>query len=98
MKKIGHSISKVFVLTLVLMLANLNSLFAQCAMCKASVETNVNVDGIGFAAKLNTGILYLFVMPYLLAMVIGILWYRKSREQRRKLQEAHQRRQRIASL
>jgi len=64
------------------------NLLAQCAMCKASVETNVNEDGIGFAAKLNTGILYLFVTPYLLAIVIGYFWYKKSREHKKKLEEA----------
>ncbi len=80
------------------MIVNISDILAQCAMCKASVETNVNVDGIGFAAKLNTGILYLFVMPYLLAIVIGVMWYKKSREQRRLLIEAQKRKQRIASL
>ena len=64
-------------------------------MCRASVETNVNEDGIGFAAKLNTGILYLFVMPYLLAMIIGYLWFKKSQEQKKKLEEAAIRRQRF---
>ena len=80
------------------MIVNISDILAQCAMCKASVETNVNVDGIGFAAKLNTGILYLFIMPYLLAIVIGVMWYKKSREQRRLLIEAQKRKQRIASL
>lgn len=80
------------------MMVNIEDMLAQCAMCKASVETNVNVDGIGLAAKLNTGILYLFVMPYLLAIVIGVMWYKKSREQRRLLLEAQKRKQRIAGL
>lgn len=71
------------------------NVLAQCAMCRASVETNVNEDGIGFAARLNTGILYLFVTPYLLAMVIGYLWYRKSKENKRKMEEAALRRQRF---
>jgi hypothetical protein len=72
--------------------------FAQCAMCRASVESNINEDGVNFAAKLNTGILYLFVMPYLLAMVIGYFWWKKSREQRRILEEAELRKQRIVGL
>ena len=71
---------------------------AQCAMCKASVETNVNEDGIGFAAKLNTGILYLFVTPYLLAMVIAYFWYKKSKEHKRKLEEANLRKQRFMNI
>jgi hypothetical protein len=98
MKKIWSYIIKYIALSWIFVILNSGSVLAQCAMCKASVETNVNVDGIGFAAKLNTGILYLFVTPYLLAMVIGILWYKKSREQRRKELEALERKQRIAGL
>lgn len=98
MKKIWNNVIKVLALAWIFIILNSIDILAQCAMCKASVETNVNVDGIGFAAKLNTGILYLFVTPYLLAMVIGILWYRKSREQRRKLLEAQERKQRIVGL
>lgn len=79
-------------------LVNSGNLLAQCAMCKASVETNVNEDGIGFAAKLNTGILYLFVTPYLLAMVIGYFWYRKSKEHKRKLEAAALRKQRFMEI
>ncbi len=73
-------------------------LLAQCAMCRASVETNINEDGIGFAEKLNTGILYLFVMPYLMAVVIGYFWYKKSRERRRLVEEAENRKRRLAGL
>ncbi len=80
------------------MILNAGNLIAQCAMCKASVETNVNEDGIGFAAKLNTGILYLFVTPYLLAMVIGYLWYKKSKEHKRKMEEADLRKQRLMNI
>jgi len=98
MKKIGKSIIRVFGLIGIFIVLGLGNVQAQCAMCKASVETNVNVDGIGFASKLNTGILYLFVMPYLLAVVIGIMWYKKSREQRRQAMEALERKERIAGL
>ncbi len=71
---------------------------AQCAMCRATVESNINEDGVNLAARLNTGILYLFVMPYLLAMVIGYFWWKKSREQRRLFEEAELRKQRITGL
>lgn len=79
-------------------LVSAGNILAQCAMCKASVETNVNVDGIGFAAKLNTGILYLFVTPYLLAMVIGYFWYKKSKEHKRNLEETELRKQRLMNI
>jgi hypothetical protein len=53
---------------------------AQCAMCRATVESTVTEGSVGIAAKLNTGILYLFVIPYILVSVIGVLWYRTSRK------------------
>jgi hypothetical protein len=64
---------------------NLTELAAQCAMCRATVENNVNNGEIGIASSLNIGILYLFAAPYLIAMVIGILWYRNSKKQSKKI-------------
>lgn len=90
-------IVKVVLISWAIIMVNVGNVIAQCAMCKASVETNVNVDGIGFAAKLNTGILYLFVTPYLLAIIIGYLWYKKSKEHKRTLEKAEFRKHRIAN-
>ncbi len=78
----------IVVITWIFVMIDSVDVSAQCAMCKASVETNVNIDGIGFASKLNFGILYLFVTPYLLALIIGYFWYKKSKEHKRKLEEA----------
>ena len=56
---------------------------AQCAMCRATLETNVsNGDETVLAAKLNIGILYLFVAPYLVVAAIAYLWYKNSRKAR----------------
>ena len=47
---------------------------AQCAMCKAVVETNLetgDTKGVG----LNNGILYLMAIPYIAALVFGIVYY-----------------------
>ena len=38
---------------------------AQCAMCKATAESNMN-GGDSMAAGLNSGIIYLMFIPYLL--------------------------------
>ena len=59
--------------------------FAQCAMCRASVENNVSNGETSIGAGLNSGILYLVVMPYLLAGVIGYLWYRASKRKKTKV-------------
>ena len=56
-----------------------SELLAQCAMCRATLESNVSNGSIGIAEKINVGILYLFAMPYFAVMVIGYLWYKNSR-------------------
>ncbi|MCH7409018.1 hypothetical protein MM239_06410 [Belliella sp. DSM 111904] len=57
---------------------------AQCAMCRASVENNVSNGETSIGAGLNTGILYLFTMPYLIAAVIGYFWYKNAKNRRLK--------------
>jgi hypothetical protein len=61
------------------------SAFAQCAMCRASVENNVSNGDTSIGAGLNTGILYLFVMPYLLAGIIGFFWWKSAKKKKVKL-------------
>lgn len=56
--------------------------YAQCAMCKATVENSENSDT--FAAGLNAGILYLMSVPYILFAVIAVLWYRSSKKNQQK--------------
>lgn len=59
--------------------------FAQCAMCRASVENNVSNGDTTVGAGLNNGILYLFVMPYLMAAIIGFFWYRTAKRKKQKV-------------
>jgi len=55
--------------------------YAQCAMCRATLEMNVsNGAETTLAGSLNIGILYLFASPYLVIAGIGFLWYRNSRK------------------
>lgn len=75
---------KIAVLSLVALLLHTAS-FAQCAMCRASVENNVANGDTSVAAGLNLGIMYLFVMPYLMAMLIGFFWYRNAKKRKAKL-------------
>ena len=75
MKKIIRFCS-IFVVLIFLFVPNL---FAQCSMCAINAEQstkNGNTQGVG----LNTGIIYLLVIPYILAIVIGIIWYKKYRK------------------
>jgi hypothetical protein len=52
---------------------------AQCSMCTISAEQgtkNGNTQGKG----LNSGIIYLLVIPYLLIAGVGFIWYRNYRK------------------
>jgi CHASE3 domain sensor protein len=71
-----------FGVLLVLALMSTNS-FAQCAMCRGTVESSMGNGRNNVGVGLNTGIVYLFVMPYLLVAVIGYLWYRSSKKAQR---------------
>ncbi|MGG7034012.1 MAG: hypothetical protein ACI7YS_02320 [Flavobacterium sp.] len=46
---------------------------AQCAMCRASLESE---DGGNKAAAVNDGIVYLMAFPYLLVGVLGYFVYK----------------------
>jgi hypothetical protein len=70
-----------FVLTLVALLSSQIASYAQCAMCRATLETNVsNGSETVLAAQLNFGILYLFASPYLIIAAVGFFWYMNSRK------------------
>jgi len=74
---------KLIVLSIVVALKSFFALqsYAQCAMCRAAVENNMNNNtDNGMASSLNSGILYLFVAPYILIGVVGFLWYRNSKK------------------
>ncbi len=49
---------------------------AQCVMCRTQVVNNVSHGDIELASGLNLGIIYLFSAPYLLIIIVFILWYR----------------------
>lgn len=52
---------------------------SQCAMCRTQLENNVSNGNPGIASGINTGILYLLIMPYLMIMILGYFWYKNSR-------------------
>jgi hypothetical protein len=54
--------------------------WAQCAMCRATLENNFSNGKAGIAAGINVGILYLLVMPYLAVMTLGYFWYKSSKK------------------
>ena len=60
--------------------------YAQCAMCRGSVESSMGNGRNNVGVGLNTGIMYLFVMPYLVVAVIAYMWYRNSKKEREERQ------------
>ena len=75
---------KIKLFFLVILMTFFNSLsFAQCAMCKAVVEANLEA-GDTKGAGLNDGILFLMSMPYIAVLLFGVFYYL----QKKKTQEA----------
>ncbi len=64
---------KHFFYVVTFLLLNSNLLFAQCAMCRASLESEGNTVK---AEAVNDGIVYLMLFPYLLVGVVGYVVYR----------------------
>ncbi|PWJ42525.1 hypothetical protein [Sediminitomix flava] len=58
--------------------------FAQCAMCRATVETNLSSGESSVGAGLNTGILYLMMMPYILIATIAWFWYKSYQKNKKR--------------
>ena len=59
--------------------AGIQKAAAQCAMCTISAEQGVK-NGNSQSKGLNTGVLYLMSIPYLLIGGLGALWYFKFRK------------------
>lgn len=67
---------KIFSLAIILILCwFVVDLYAQCPMCKANVEAGLDKGG-KTGLGLNTGILYLLAIPYLLVGAVGIWWWK----------------------
>ena len=74
-KKMMNKVTLIFLL-LIFFAIKLN---AQCAMCKAAVETNLK-DGGTAGAGLNHGILYLMATPYIAMLIFGAFYYLQKRK------------------
>jgi hypothetical protein len=70
---------KVKVIFMVLPLLTVTNSFAQCAMCRATLENNLSNGNAGIALGINFGILYLLSAPYLAVGVIAFFWYKMSK-------------------
>jgi hypothetical protein len=57
-------------ISIVLLALFSSELQAQCAMCKQAAETSLKNDPTSLARSLNSGILYLMAVPYLMILFI----------------------------
>jgi len=68
-----------FVFLIVILLLTVIPAEAQCAMCRAVLESETD----GSAAKgINNGIVYLMIFPYLLVAGVGYAIYRSRKKAR----------------
>lgn len=68
----------VSVLLLLALIALSQELLAQCPMCKTSLE-EARKSGSQVGNTLNNGILYLLALPYTIAVVFGVIWWRNNK-------------------
>lgn len=64
---------KIYILGILLLILH-SQAYSQCAMCKASLEANIDAGGAK-GAGINEGILYLMSMPYLALLIFGVFSY-----------------------
>jgi hypothetical protein len=65
--------------------------FSQCAMCRASVGSNLSEGRGVIGTGINFGILYLLSVPYLLIAGLIALWYRTGKKELRERIETAER-------
>ncbi len=70
-----HKWTLLILLVLVFTVAPFAEALSQCPMCRMAAESNLEHGGTE-GKGLNTGILYMLSLPYLLVLTIGIIWYR----------------------
>ncbi len=68
---------KKLLLFLIMFIVQWSFLMAQCPMCKQNVQAGIESGGkVGLG--LNSGIIYLLAVPYIIASIFGY-WYWKNR-------------------
>jgi phosphatidylglycerophosphatase A len=72
-KKFKNNSFKFKIVLIICMLILGYDLNAQCAMCRASLEGSGNENQ---AAAVNDGIVYLMIIPYILAAILGFAVFR----------------------
>jgi hypothetical protein len=64
----------------IILSCSFSSTIAQCAMCRQSVESNIDGDDKTVGKGLNKGIIYLMSIPYLVLGGIGYMVYKAKKK------------------
>ncbi|WP_394990365.1 hypothetical protein [Emticicia sp.] len=76
-------------LVIVLLIANCSLTMAQCAMCRATVGSNLSEGRGVIGTGINDGILLMLVFTYLSIPTLIFVWYRTAKkEMRLKMEKA----------
>ena len=75
--------SKKLILATIFLLYSVSDVLAQCAMCRATVGSTLSDGRNTIATGLNFGILYLLVMPYLIAGLAIFFFIRAAKKRLR---------------
>jgi hypothetical protein len=65
-----HRATRIFILIVLAVYSTAGSVMGQCAMCKQAASSSLDKDPTSLAKNLNTGILYLMAVPYILIAFI----------------------------
>ncbi|MFT5883676.1 MAG: hypothetical protein ACI9IP_000117 [Arcticibacterium sp.] len=65
-------------MTIMLLFSNVS--LAQCAMCRATVGSNLSEGRGVIGTGLNFGILYLLLTPYVLVAGLALVWFKASKK------------------
>ena len=80
MKSIHRKYSILFLIIMLLVVLPGMEGIAQCPMCRAAAASNLAHGGTE-GKGLNTGILYMLSLPYLLIATLGFLWWKNKKEE-----------------
>ncbi|MEQ8361667.1 MAG: hypothetical protein RIF39_03385 [Cyclobacteriaceae bacterium] len=75
---------KALIVLIAFFLTSITGAYAQCAMCRATLENNVSNGDPGIAAGINFGIMYLFFAPYVAVGAVAFFWYKTTKSNARK--------------
>ena len=83
--------AKIIVLTALIALVSTTATIAQCAMCRATVGSNLSEGRGVIGTGINVGIVYLLLMPYILVGALIFLWFRNGKKELKARQDLESR-------